>query len=135
MNIDDTIYITLIILSIPLGLLFKNSKSPKFKTIWSSLIGFIIALIVCYKDILHSLFIVTINSLLIQFMHPKYLPIFSFITTFGYLLFFRTTEYFGLPKPVPYANAIQLILTLKVFYKIKVSLYLSLNFEMFRLLV
>jgi lysophospholipid acyltransferase 7 len=114
MNKDDTVYITLIILSIPLGLLFKNSKSPKFKTIWSSVIGFIIALIVCYKDIIHSLFIVTLNSLLIQFMHPKYLPIFSFITTFSYLLFFRTTEYFGLPKPVPYANAIQLILTLKV---------------------
>ena len=71
MNKDDTIYITLLLISIPLGLFFKNSKSPRFKTVWSSVIGFTIAFVVCYFDILHSLFIVTVNSLLIQFMHPK----------------------------------------------------------------
>jgi lysophospholipid acyltransferase 7 len=29
------------------------------------------------------------------------------------LLFFRATEFFGIPKPLPHANAVQLILTLK----------------------
>jgi hypothetical protein len=71
MNKDDTIYITLLLISIPLGLLFKNYKNAKLKKIWSTLIGFSIVLVVCYTDIFHSLFIITVNSLLIQFMHPK----------------------------------------------------------------
>lgn len=42
------------------------------------------------------------------------MPYISFIWCFSYLLFFRMTNYFGLPKPLAYANAVQLILTLKV---------------------
>ena len=38
----------------------------------------------------------------------------SFVWCFGYILFFRTTHYLGLPKVVPHANAVQLLLTLKV---------------------
>ena len=34
--------------------------------------------------------------------------------TFGYLLLFRTAPVWGLPPPPPYANALQLLLTLKV---------------------
>ena len=34
--------------------------------------------------------------------------------TFLYLLFFRLVTWFGLPAPTPFANAIQLLLTLKV---------------------
>lgn len=34
--------------------------------------------------------------------------------TFGYLLLFRTAAFWGLPQPPPYANALQLLLTLKV---------------------
>ena len=41
------------------------------------------------------------------------MPYISFVWCFGYLLFFRMTYLFGLPKPLPYANAVQLVLTLK----------------------
>jgi len=40
----------------------------------------------------------------------------SFTLTFAYLAFFRCSEWFGLPKFVPYANAVQLIMTLRVNY-------------------
>lgn len=42
------------------------------------------------------------------------MPLFSFLINFGYLLFFRLCHLIGLSKPVPYANAVQLILTLKI---------------------
>ena len=38
----------------------------------------------------------------------------SMLWTFGYLLLFRTAPIWGLPPPPPYANALQLLLTLKV---------------------
>jgi lysophospholipid acyltransferase 7 len=46
-------------------------------------------------------------------MFSSLAPYFSFLWCFSYLLFFRTTHLFGLPTPVPYANAVQLVLTLK----------------------
>lgn len=41
-------------------------------------------------------------------------PSLSLAWTFLYLLFFRLVTWFGLPQPTPFANAIQLLLTLKV---------------------
>uniref|UniRef100_A0A8B9RW41 Leukocyte receptor cluster member 4 n=1 Tax=Accipiter nisus TaxID=211598 RepID=A0A8B9RW41_9AVES len=38
----------------------------------------------------------------------------TLVWTFGYLLFFRTAGVWGLPQPPPYANALQLLLTLKM---------------------
>ncbi|CAB1334460.1 unnamed protein product [Coregonus sp. 'balchen'] len=41
-------------------------------------------------------------------------PALSLAWTFLYLLFFRLVTWFGLPPPTPFANAIQLLLTLKM---------------------
>lgn len=38
----------------------------------------------------------------------------SFIFSFSYLLFFRTTVYFGIPYPPAHTNLVQMILTLKL---------------------
>lgn len=38
----------------------------------------------------------------------------SFIFSFLYLLFFRTTAYFGIPYPPAHTNLVQMILTLKL---------------------
>lgn len=38
----------------------------------------------------------------------------SFVFSFIYLFFFRTTVYFGLPYPPAHTNMIQMILTLKM---------------------
>ena len=114
---DDTIYVTLLILSIPMGYLFKSNRfiqTPKFRSYVSSLIGFVMVLITCSYDSLHSIVVTLVNSILLIAVNPKYVPIFSFVWCFGYLLFFWTTHLFGLPKPLPYANAVQLVMTLKV---------------------
>jgi lysophospholipid acyltransferase 7 len=114
MNSDDKIYITLLIISIPIGFIFKYFIfSTKYKAYLSSLIGFIIVFIVCCNDIYHSLILSIVNAIIIKSIHPKYIHYFSSIWSFGYLLFFRLTYKFGLPQPVAYANAVQLILTLK----------------------
>lgn len=44
----------------------------------------------------------------------RFAPALSLAWTFLYLLFFRLATWFGLPAPTPFANAIQLLLTLKV---------------------
>lgn len=44
----------------------------------------------------------------------RFAPALSLAWTFLYLLFFRLATWFGLPSPTPFANAVQLILTLKV---------------------
>lgn len=44
----------------------------------------------------------------------RFAPALSLAWTFLYLLFFRLSTWFGLPAPTPFANAIQLLLTLKV---------------------
>lgn len=114
MSPDDKIYISLLIISIPIGFIFKNYVScGKYKAYLSSLIGFTIVSIVCTNDIYHSIVLSIVNSIIIKSIHPKFVHYFSFIWSFGYLLFFRLTYLFGLPKPVAYANAVQLILTLK----------------------
>ena len=115
MNKDDQVYLFLLVATIPLGLLFKKSDfDPSKKKFLATLIGLTIALIVSSYDIFHSLIVVFINNVVLLTIHPKHVHKLSFIWCFGYLLFFRLTYLFGLPKPVAYANAIQLILTLKV---------------------
>ncbi|MED6244033.1 Lysophospholipid acyltransferase 7 [Ataeniobius toweri] len=44
----------------------------------------------------------------------RHAPALSLSWTFLYLLFFRLVTWFDLPQPTPFANAIQLILTLKM---------------------
>lgn len=141
MNKDDTIYISLLVTSVPIGFIFKNYvRSAKQRAYISSAIGFLMALIVCSYDIYHSFLLTLVNSVLLVAINPRfallspfyprlnsnlpfllpfiyrYVPIFSFLWCFGYLLFFRLTHLFGLPKPIAYANAVQLILTLKVIH-------------------
>lgn len=113
-NIDDLVYLSCMVLAIPIGILFKKiSFNPSMKAFVSSGIGLCMGYLVCSKDIYHSLIVTFINSLFITVLSPKYVQYFSFIWCFGYLVFFRTTTYFGFSYPVQFANAVQLLLTLK----------------------
>lgn len=47
-------------------------------------------------------------------MPQRFAPALTLAWTFLYLLFFRLAAKLGLPSPTPFANAIQLLLTLKV---------------------
>ena len=73
MNKDDYIYLLLLIISIPIGYLFKNLiKTPKSRQISSAIIGFLIVLTVCSSDVLHSVILVLVNTTLLISIHPKY---------------------------------------------------------------
>ena len=49
-----------------------------------------------------------------MFFFSRKCHIASFVWCFGYIVFFRTTHYLGLPMVPAHANAVQLLLTLKV---------------------
>jgi lysophospholipid acyltransferase 7 len=44
----------------------------------------------------------------------RWLGMVSFVVSFAYLVVFRCTDWFNLPTPVKHANAVQLIMTLRV---------------------
>ncbi|CAF2993644.1 unnamed protein product [Rotaria sp. Silwood2] len=111
---DEVIYVCLLLISIPIGFIFKNSRHINLKAYSSTLIGFIFALIVCRWDVLHSLITTSVTCLILAGVTARYVHIATFIWCFSYLLFFRTTNLFSIQLPVAHSNAIQLMLTLKL---------------------
>ena len=74
-NIDDLVYLSCMVLAIPIGILFKKiSFNPSMKAFVSSGIGLCMGYLVCSKDIYHSLIVTFINSLIITVLSPKYEP-------------------------------------------------------------
>ena len=86
MNKDDTVYIAMLVLSIPIGFLFKyltklqnvsedgvvSRRFVRVKRLISTLIGLAFVLIICgFHDILHSLFLVLTTALFVKIIHPK----------------------------------------------------------------
>ncbi|CAK8694949.1 membrane-bound acylglycerophosphatidylinositol O-acyltransferase mboat7-like [Clavelina lepadiformis] len=110
---NDIIYGSVLLLSILVGLPLRNLTSSKVKQLVTAGIGLAIALPLCQCDILHSIVTFVGNILIIKFSR-RYTAILSFAWCFLYLLFFRCCTFFMLPKPSPLANAIQLLLTLKL---------------------
>lgn len=75
MNKDDIVYITLLILSIPIGFIFRLKAfehSPRLKAALSSLLGLVTVCIVCQYDILYSFVLVVSNAIIIKLIHPKF---------------------------------------------------------------
>lgn len=70
MSQDDIIYVFLLIISVPLGYVVKQSSSYKQKQYLCTLFGVIIALIVCGRTIIHSLITVFVNNTLLLLI-PK----------------------------------------------------------------
>ena len=62
---DEVIYVCLLLLSIPLGFLFKNSRHTNYKAWSSTFIGFLFALIVCRWDFLHSFITTSVTCLIL----------------------------------------------------------------------
>lgn len=115
LHMDDLVYLLCMILAIPIGLVFRAfNMQPKTKAILSATIGFSMTILVAGKDAYHSMAVMFVNTLFLTLLSPRYVHYFSFVWCMGYLLFFRMTTYFGLDKPGQFANAVQLILTLKV---------------------
>jgi len=114
MEWDDVVYLALLIFSIAFGKFLRQIEDLKTRRHVATLVGVSIVLLVSGKHIFHPLFVVLVNSLFIFFLDKKVVHIASFTFSFLYLLFFRMTEYFGIPYPPPHTNLVQMILTLKI---------------------
>ncbi|CAF97899.1 unnamed protein product, partial [Tetraodon nigroviridis] len=77
------------------------------------LLGLLFTVATCQVHTLHSL-VTVIGTWVIIKSCWRFAPTLSLAWTFLYLLFFRLADRCGLPSPTPFANAIQLLLTLKM---------------------
>nr|XP_061813821.1 lysophospholipid acyltransferase 7-like [Nerophis lumbriciformis]XP_061813829.1 lysophospholipid acyltransferase 7-like [Nerophis lumbriciformis]XP_061813837.1 lysophospholipid acyltransferase 7-like [Nerophis lumbriciformis] len=112
MSPDELVYLGILAASIPLGFLFRYF-SPPVKQGAACLLGVLITVATCHVHTLHSLLTV-VGTWLIVKSSWRLAPGLSLCWTFLYLLFFRLVTWFGLPPPTPFANAVQLLLTLKM---------------------
>ncbi|KAK3591316.1 hypothetical protein CHS0354_028424 [Potamilus streckersoni] len=111
---DDLIYGSVLLFSLAFGQAAKCTKGALNRKLLCSIVGALIVIVTCRADGLHPIFTTFVNSLLISVISPRICHVASFIWCFGYLVFFRTADYFGLPKPSPLANALQLFNTLRM---------------------
>ncbi|XP_030764555.1 lysophospholipid acyltransferase 7 [Sitophilus oryzae] len=114
MNFDDYVYLFFLVFSIGFGLFYRQLPDAQSKRKIGALVGFSIVLIVSRLHILHILLTIFVNSLIILYFSKRYCHIISFVFSFIYLIFFRTTIYFGIPYPPSHTNLVQMILTLKL---------------------
>ncbi|XP_056901999.1 lysophospholipid acyltransferase 7 isoform X2 [Takifugu flavidus] len=112
MSSDELVYLGILAVSISVGFLFRY-LSPHVKQATALLLGLLFTVATCQIHTLHSL-VTVIGTWIIIKSCWRFAPALSLAWTFLYLLFFRLATWFGLPAPTPFANAIQLLLTLKM---------------------
>ncbi|XP_046398340.1 lysophospholipid acyltransferase 7-like [Ischnura elegans] len=115
MDSDDVIYIGLLLLCIVFGHFYRTFFEDVYHRKWiSTIFGLALIHAVSGNHIIHPILCVLINAVIITRVHYKYCHIVSFVVSFLYLIFFRTTVYFGIEYPPAHTNAVQMMLTLKV---------------------
>lgn len=114
MDWDDIVYLVLLFSCIGFGHFFRNVRNKEVKKWTATIVGFLIVFIASGRHILHPLLCMIVNGVIIIYGNKRSIHVLSFAFTFLYLIFFRTTEYFGIPYPPAHTNLIQMILTLKL---------------------
>ena len=110
---DEVLYVAILVASVLIGFPLRNLKSTLERQIATCAVGLICSFGICRWDGLHS-FITFLGNLLIIKFSKQHTSLLSFLWCFIYLFFFRCATIFSFSKPSPLANAIQLILTLKL---------------------
>ncbi|KAK9885176.1 hypothetical protein WA026_010685 [Henosepilachna vigintioctopunctata] len=114
MNYDDIVYVSLLLFSILFGKFYRSIQNLHVRKIVGTLVGLLIVYVVSGFHIIHALFTFLVNAIIIRNINPKICHKVSFVFSFLYLFFFRTTSYFGIPYPPAHTNLVQMILTLKI---------------------
>ncbi|EFN78811.1 lysophospholipid acyltransferase 7 [Harpegnathos saltator] len=112
---DDVVYVSLLLISIAIGPLYRAVQEPHVKQWFATLFG--IALVICVSgwSVLHPLITVLVNAIIITSLSWKKCHLVSLFFSFFYLLvIFRLGDYFGLPSPPTHTNLVVMILTLKL---------------------
>lgn len=114
MDFDDIIYIVLLLLCIAFGRIYREIKDGESKKWIGSALGVLMIFSVSGFHIWHSICTFLVNAAIILLVPQSHCHLVSFGFSFLYLLFFRSTIYFGIPYPPGHTNMIQMILTLKL---------------------
>lgn len=114
LHLDDIIYLLLLFGSIGFGSVFRSIKDPKNRQNISSLVGFIIVLIVSGRYTVFPLICTFVNALIIKYLDKRIVHKVSFAFSFIFLILFRSVEYFGLPAYPNPTNLVVMIMTLKM---------------------
>ncbi|KAG8226559.1 hypothetical protein J437_LFUL000642, partial [Ladona fulva] len=114
MEWDDVIYLGLLLISIGFGHFIRQVENAESKKWISTLTGILLVYIVSGVHIIHPVICTLINGLIITYFRSASCHLLSFFFTFGHLIFFRTTIYFGIGYPPAHTNAVQMMLTLKL---------------------
>ncbi|XP_030826576.1 LOW QUALITY PROTEIN: lysophospholipid acyltransferase 7 [Camarhynchus parvulus] len=112
MNREELTYLGVLLGSIPVGFVLKE-RGPRWRQFGGAAVGPGLALLTCGPHLLHSLGTV-LGTWAILTCLPRHAGGAALLWVLGYLLFFRTPWVWGLPEPPPYANALQLLVTLKM---------------------
>lgn len=116
MNVDDIIYILLLLGCIGFGYVYRqlDHENVSRKRWIGTIVGVSIVIVVSGLHVIHVLFGFAVSALIILTCSVKKAHSIAFGFNFSYLLFFRLTEYFGIPAPPGHTNLIQMMMTLKV---------------------
>lgn len=113
-RVDDLVYAELLAISFFFSILMRLVSNGLIRELCGAFIGVALVYYFTGWKLLYSLIAVIVNMLLITLVKSRYLPLYSFVITFVYLGILRMIHLVGLPSLVAHANAVQLIMTLRL---------------------
>lgn len=114
MSPDDYLYASLLLVSVGAGSLVRIGNGPATKKLLCTTIGVMLISFACGFEAIHLILVTLGNCVLISFVGPRWCHLASYVWCFGYLAFFRAAHLFGLQRPHPVTNAIQLFNALRM---------------------
>ncbi|XP_054711762.1 lysophospholipid acyltransferase 7-like, partial [Uloborus diversus] len=114
MILEDFIYLFLLLFSTVCGFFLRNIEDSAKRKYACTLLGFAILLPVSGYHIFHLLLLTIVNAGIVLKINKRYCHVVSFVFCFSYILFTRTSEYFGLPSPPEITNTALMIMVLKM---------------------
>ncbi|XP_077979475.1 membrane-bound acylglycerophosphatidylinositol O-acyltransferase mboat7-like [Glandiceps talaboti] len=114
MSPDEFIYMCVLLISMPVAYTVKYAKTATSKKLISSGAGVALVVSLCRLHSLHSLIVTFGTAAIVKVAGWRHCHKLTFIWCFSYIAFFRMVHFIGLPYPPSFANAVQLLLTLRM---------------------
>ncbi|MFH4975819.1 hypothetical protein AB6A40_002528 [Gnathostoma spinigerum] len=113
-RVEDLVYAELLFLSLVFSMIMRQVSSGAIREVSGAVVGILMVYYFTGVKVMYSFTAVVINIILFTFVKNRYMPLFSFLLTFIYLGILRAIHLFGFPGLVTQANAVQLIMTLRL---------------------
>ncbi|KAL4712266.1 hypothetical protein ACJJTC_004028 [Scirpophaga incertulas] len=113
-NKNDIIYLSLLLASVAIGPCYRSLGTVQAKKFTGTIIGLSIIGIVSGYSAIHPILSALIGIFIIKLATVRYCHVAAFFFMFGYLLFFRLADKFGLPLSSGQTNLLQMIIVLRI---------------------